>query len=101
MKRKVWVLGHNSSSIDDSGFTTEYFIDGHYETLDGTEAYINGFMSQSQYGGQTIKKRVSEPGTFGGRYEHNTFNPGNVTGVEAENRANDKNTGNWTDDSDS
>ena len=95
MIRKVWVLGHYSSSIE---LGTKHFIEAHYETLSGSEAYINGFMSQSQYGGQTIKKRVSEPGTFGGRYEHKTYNEGNVTGVEAENRANDKNTDNWTID---
>ena len=61
---------------------------------------LNDTQFETEFGYVPTTPRPSER-LFGGRYEHNTFNAGNVTGVEAENRANDKNTGNWTDDSDS
>ena len=96
MERKVWVSGYVSSSLDGS---PDVYVESHWETLSGTEAEVNAIYSGSRYQGMKVHKKVSEPGTFGGRYEHNTFNQGNVANVIEENRANDKNTDNWEDNS--
>ena len=101
MKRKVWVNAYVSKSINtETGIPQpDVWIGEHWETLDGSEADINAKYSGSRYQGMALKKKVADPGTFGGRYEHRTFEAGDRINDSTTTDSDWKNTGNWEDNS--
>ena len=81
MIRKVWVNGYASGSI---------FTDAHWETISGSEAYVNSIYSGSRYQGMKVHKK-NEPGIFNGMYENREFSVWSGTDLDTRTNKGDDN----------
>ena len=94
MIRKVWVNSFVSSSTNSEtgAKLPDVWINAHWETISGSEAYVNSIYSGSRYEGMPVKK--NDGGTFGGRYEHHTWEEGDVAN-DNDGKGTTRNTGQW------